>query len=147
MQNAPEQSFVRPQELSSVEAARKLYEDFANGDVEAVLGSFDPDVEWREAEGNPYQPDGTPFRGPQEILERLFARLAEDWVSFSVTPENFHEAKDGVVAVEGRYTGTFRETGAQLDCQVCHILAYEAGKLKSFRQYVDTAQLRSVMAR
>lgn len=34
-------------------SARKLYDDFGRGDVEAVLDSFNPCIEWREAEGNP----------------------------------------------------------------------------------------------
>ncbi|MDP8993981.1 MAG: nuclear transport factor 2 family protein [Pseudomonadota bacterium] len=131
--------------LSSVEAARKLYHDFARGDVEAVLGSLHDDIEWYEAEGNPYQPDGTPFRGAQEIVEKLFARLAQEWESFSVAPRSFHECRNGIVVVEGRYGGTFRETGRTLDCQVCHVLCYQDGKLRRFQQYVDTAQLRSVM--
>lgn len=136
---------LKPHQQGALEAARKLYEDFGRGNIEGVLESFHPEVAWHEAEGNPYQPDGTPFRGAQEIVERLFARLAEDWISFTVTPETFHEGKDGIVVVEGRYTGTFKATGAQLNCQVCHILSYQGGKLKSFQQYVDTAQLRSVM--
>lgn len=145
MQTASEQSLVSLEELSSVEAARKLYRDFAGGDVEAVLGSFDPDIEWREAEGNPYQPDGTPFRGPQEILEKLFVRLATEWDGFTVTPRTFHEVGEGVVVVEGRYTGSFKSTERPLDAEVCHILTYRGGKLTRFRQYVDTAQLQAVM--
>lgn len=47
--------------------------------------------------------------------------------------------------VEGRYRGVFKETGRELDSEVCHVLRYEQGKLTSFRQYVDTAQLRAVM--
>lgn len=145
MQSAPEQSFVTPEEPSSVEAARKFYEDFASGDIEAVLGSFDPDIEWREAEGNPYQPDGTPFRGPQEILEKLFVRIATEWDGFTVTPRIFHEGRNGVVVVEARYTGSFKPTGRPLDAEVCHLLTYRGGKLTRFRQYVDTAQLQAVM--
>lgn len=125
--------------------ARKLYDDFGRGDVEAVLNSFDPGIEWREAEGNPYQPDGIPFRGPQEVLHKLFARLAVEWDGFRVMPKTFHEAKDGVVVVEARYGGAFKQTGRELDAEVCHVLRYDDGKLASFRQYVDTAQLRAVM--
>ena len=130
---------------SGVQAARKMYDDLARGDVEAILAGFHPDVEWHEAEGNPYQPDGMPFRGPGDVLEKLFVRLGQDWTSFVVTPHTFHECSDGIVVVEARYTGTFGATGRPLDCQVCHILTYEDSKLRKFQQYVDTAQLRTVM--
>ena len=145
MQTGPEQSFVTPDKLSSVETAREFYENFASGDIEAVLGSFDPDIEWREAEGNPYRPDGTPFRGPQEILEKLFVRLATEWDGFAVTPRTIDEGRNGLVVVEARYTGTFKPTGRLLDAEVCHLLTYRGGKLTRFRQYVDTAQLQAVM--
>ncbi len=136
---------LRDRQRSGVQAARKMYDDLARGDIEAILAGLHPQVEWHEAEGNPYQPDGIPFRGPEEVLQKLFARLGQDWTSFVVTPRAFHECSDGVVVVEARYTGTFSGTGRELDCQVCHILTYEDSKLRKFQQYVDTAQLRTVM--
>lgn len=50
----------------------------------------------------------------------------------------------GAVVVEARYTGTFKETGKELDAQVCHIWKIRDGKVASFQQYVDTAQLQDV---
>ena len=139
------ETIERSQDQASAEAARRLYRDFGNGDIEAVLGSLDPDIEWKEAEGNPYQPDGAPWRGPQAVVEKLFMRLGSEWDGFTVTPQTFHAADDGVVVVEGRYTGRFKATGKDIDAEVCHILTYRRGTLTSFRQYVDTAQLRAVM--
>ena len=49
-----------------------------------------------------------------------------------------------VVVVEARYTGTFNQTGRELDAQVCHIWKLRDGKVTSFQQYVDTAQLQDV---
>ncbi|HEX4115030.1 MAG TPA: hypothetical protein VHY18_04055 [Solirubrobacteraceae bacterium] len=34
------------------------YEAFGRSDVPSVLALFAPDIEWREAESNPYKPDG-----------------------------------------------------------------------------------------
>lgn len=48
--------------------------------------------------------------------------------------------------MEGRYTGTFKPSGKRLDAQVCHVLGFRDGKLKSFQQYVDTGQLQAVMS-
>ena len=49
-----------------------------------------------------------------------------------------------VVVVEARYTGTFKQTGKNLDAQVCHVWKIRDGKVASFQQYVDTAQLQDV---
>ncbi len=58
-------------------------------------------------------------------------------------PMEFHDA-GSVVVVEARYTGTYKQTGKSLDAQVCHVLKMRDGKLASFQQYVDTAQLQDV---
>lgn len=131
--------------MDNLARARDLYESFGRGDMEGVLALFSPDITFREAEGNPYQPDGEPFRGPDEVLEKLFMRIGEEWDPFVVTPKTFHTSGRDTVVVEGRYTGVFKATGRTLDAQVCHILRYGNGKLVNFQQYVDTAQLRHVM--
>jgi uncharacterized protein len=59
-------------------------------------------------------------------------------------PKVFHDAGDTVV-VELRYSGTGKATGKSLDAQVCHILKFRDGKLTSFQQFVDTAQLQDVL--
>jgi ketosteroid isomerase-like protein len=56
----------------------------------------------------------------------------------------FHDAGNNVV-VEARYTGTHKATGKSIDAQACHVWGVGEGKLKSFQQYVDTAQLQDVM--
>ncbi|MEQ8766710.1 MAG: nuclear transport factor 2 family protein [Planctomycetota bacterium] len=130
--------------MSNVKMIQDLYAAFGRGDIEAVLGALDAKVEWREAEGNPYQPTGEAFVGPESVLKNLFVRLGEDWTPFVVNTQSFHDAGDTVV-MEGRYTGTHKATGKSLDAQVCHVWKVRGGKVTSFQQYVDTAQLREVM--
>lgn len=130
--------------MSNVAMVRDVYEAFARGDMDTVLGSMDPQIEWREAEGNPYQPDGSAWTGPQAVVENLFVRLGQDWEGFTTHPKEFHDAGDTVV-VEGRYTATHAENGKPLDAQVCHVWRVRDGKLTSFQQYVDTAQMQDVM--
>jgi uncharacterized protein len=132
--------------MSNVDHVRQLYAAFAEGDVERVLGAMDPQIEWREAEGNPYEPSGSAWIGPDAVVQNLFVPLGTDWDGFTVHPKEFHDAGDTVV-VEGRYTGTHNETGKSLDAQVCHIWRVADGKLTSFQQFVDTAQLQDVMGK
>ncbi len=48
----------------------------------------------------------------------------------------------GVVVVECRYSPRYKPTGRALDAQVCHIRRLRDGKVTSFHQYLNTANLR-----
>lgn len=130
--------------MSNVQFAKEIYAAFGRGDIPTVLGGFDPAIEWREAEGNPYKPDGAAWVGPQAILENLFMRLGSEWEGFTVSVRTLHDAGDYVV-MEGRYTGVYKPSGKRFDAQACHVLRFRGGKLVSFQQYVDTGQMQTVM--
>jgi uncharacterized protein len=49
------------------------------------------------------------------------------------------------VVVECRYQGLYKPTGKSMDIQACHIWEVADGKLKGFRQYIDTARLQEIM--
>jgi ketosteroid isomerase-like protein len=129
--------------VSNVQFVKSVYDDFGKGDIPAVLAAMAPDIEWREAEGNPYQPSGNPWIGADAIMQNLFMKLGADWDRFTVTPRAFHDAGDTVV-VEVRYGGSNKKTGKALDAQACHVLKVKDGKLAGFQQYVDTAQWQDV---
>jgi ketosteroid isomerase-like protein len=131
--------------MSNVQLVREAYEAFGRGDISTVLGMMDPGIEWREAEGNLYQPSGEAWKGPDAIVQNLFLKIAEDFDgTFVIQPKEFHDAGDTVV-VEGRYVGTNKTTGKQLDAQICHVFKWRDGKVTSFQQFADTAQLQDVM--
>ena len=130
--------------MGNVESMKGGYEAFGRGDVPSVLALFDPNIEWREAESNPYKPDGKAWIGPDAIVQNLFMRLGSEWDGFTVTPEAFHDAGDIVVA-ECRYTGVHKATGKSIDAQACHVWKFSDGKVTNFQQYVDTAQLQDAM--
>jgi ketosteroid isomerase-like protein len=130
--------------MGNVQIVQGGYEAFGRGDVPSVLAIFDPNIEWREAESNPYKPDGKAWIGGDAIVQNLFIRLATEWDGFTVTPKTFHDGGESVV-VECRYTGSHKETGKSIDAQVCHVWRFKDGKVTHFQQYVDTAQLRDAM--
>jgi uncharacterized protein len=131
--------------MGNVEILKSGYEAFGRGDVPTVLAIFDPSIEWREAEGNPYKPDGGPWIGGDAIVKNLFMRLGTEWEGFTVTPIQFHDAGN-VVVVECRYAGVYQATGRSIDAQACHVWTLSGGKATSFQQYADTGQLQDVMA-
>ena len=131
---------------SNIRFAKDLYAAFARGDIPACIGMCDPEIQWREAEGHPYQPNGAAWNGPQVVLEKLFKRLGSEWDGFAVSVRTLHDAGEYVVA-EGRYTGTYKPSGRSIDAQMCHVLRFRDGKLSSFQQYVDTGQLQAAMVK
>ncbi len=130
--------------MDNVRLMKSLYEAFGRGDVPAVIGAMSPGIMWHQAEGNPYNPSGQPWVGPDAVMNNLFMRLGSEWDGFTVHPKAFHDAGDSVI-VEGRYTGTFKPTGKSMDTQVCHVWDIKDGKVTRFQQYVDTAKLHAVM--
>lgn len=132
--------------MSNLELAQNLYDAFGRGDIPTVLASMDPNIEWREAEGNPYQPDGSAWVGPQAVVDKLFLSLGGEWDGFTVNVGSLHDAGDHVV-MQGRYTGTFKPSGKPINAQACHILRFSNGKVTSFQQYCDTAQIQATMNR
>lgn len=130
--------------MDNTQILKGLYDAFARGDVAAVLGGMSPDIRWHEAEGNPYQPSGEAWVGPEAILTNLFMKLATEWDGFAVHPKTFHGAGDTVV-VEARYSGTYKATGKSLDAQVCHVWDVRDGKVTRFQQYTDTAKFQDAM--
>ena len=79
------------------------------------------------------------------ILRDVLVPLATQLIGFTVTPANVIDGGDHV-AVEGRYTGTVKATGARLDAQFVHVYGLRDGKIVRFQQYTDTAQWVKALA-
>ncbi|MEJ2009287.1 MAG: nuclear transport factor 2 family protein [Acidobacteriota bacterium] len=127
---------------STGDIVRQLYDDFGKGDVAAVLGAMDPKIQWIEADNFLYA-DGNPYVGPQAVAEGVFQRIASDFESLAIVPQNFVEGADTVV-VEGRYKGTMRKTGTSVDAQFAHVWQLQDDKVIRFQQYTDTKQWAKV---
>lgn len=131
-------------QVSCVDAVRSLYRAFAEGDMPTVVAAMDANVEWREAESNPYQPSGAAWIGSDAFVDNLFMRLGAECDGFAVHPQQYHDAGETVV-VEGRYSGKYNAAGADLDAQFCHVFKFEDEKVTSFQQFADTAKLKIAM--
>jgi ketosteroid isomerase-like protein len=126
----------------SIELVRGVYEAFGRGDVPGVLGSFDAEIEWHEADGLPY---GGVHRGPDAVAGNVFGPITQDIPDFRVAPKEFFDSGDEVVTL-GRYLGTGQETGVELDVPFAHAWTVRDGKVVRFRQYVDTVKFNEVLA-
>ena len=129
---------------SNVEMVRGLYDSFAKGDVPAVLGAFDPSIEWMEAENLPVFAEGNPYRGPKAVAEGVFMRIPQYFNDFRVNPEKIIDGGDTVVVL-GRYVATGKTTNVPLNAQFVHVWTVSNGKLTRFQQFADTAQFQRVI--
>lgn len=130
---------------SAADIVNTAYKGFAAGDMDMLTGVMSEDIIWNEAEGNPYA-DGNPYKGPNEILSGVFARIGGDWTGYTATPSEF-VAEGNRVIVFGRYAGTYNATGKTLDAQFVHSWTVTKGQITGFQQYMDTLQQVAVMSK
>jgi len=131
----------RPPFSGALEVVRGIYRAFSHGDVPRVLGVLHPDVEWIPSPGHPF---GGPFRGPEQVLERVFMRLVSEWDEFRAQPEEFLTSDRNVVVL-GSYLGTSRATGRELSAPFAHVWRVDRGRVTGFRQITDTHLVRVAM--
>lgn len=127
---------------ANTDIMRGLYSAFADGDVAAVLGAFDREIRWIEAEGFPY---GGTYVGPDAVLANVFAKLGSEWSGFSAVPASFVSEGETVVAL-GEYGGTYKATGKRFAAPFAHVWTLRDGKIVRFQQYTDTALAQAALS-
>lgn len=128
--------------MDNIEILKKGYQYFAEGNVEAVLGLFHPDIEWNECKGFPFVTGDGTYNGPQAVAEGVFAKIPEYYDGFSVDIKELFGSGDRVV-MEGFYVGTWKPTGKSFRANATHIWTVKNGLAVRFFQAVDTATIIS----
>lgn len=121
---------------SNKDFVKGIYNAFGRGDAAQVLASFDPEILWAYTD-NVYYAEGSPFRGPNEVFNKIFVRLATEWEDFKVEPVEYIAEGDRVVVVV-RETGTHREAGGTIETDAVHIWTIREGKAIEFFGLADT---------
>lgn len=121
--------------MTNGDIIKGLYDSFASGDVPGVLGAFDENIEWTEAEGFMY---GGTHRGPNGVLSGVFMRLATEWEGFAAVPSKVVDGGDGNVVSFGTYSGKYLKTGKSMSVPFAHEWEMRDGKIVKFNQYTDT---------
>jgi uncharacterized protein len=120
-----------------------VYDAFARGDMEAVLGSLSETVVWNEAENFPYA-DGNPYVGRDSVLNGVFARIGAEWEYWRLDIQDYVASGDHVVAF-GRYNARHKATGTEISAQFVHRWRIENGMVVNFQQYTDTKQVGAAL--
>ena len=118
------------QDVATVKAA---YGSFNQGDIPAVLATYDDQIEWIEPGGGS-APSGT-VTGPDSVAQDVFATVPENFDEFSVDIDEVEDQGDTVV-VKGRFNGK-NKGGAELDAPFEHRNTMRDGKVTRFENKVD----------
>jgi len=98
---------------------------------------MDSAIEWKEAENFPYA-DRNPYIGPQAVAEGVFGRIAADWEYWTLSDLQFHDTKEDMIIVTGRYNAKNNATGKIIKAQATHKWRVKNDKAINFQQYADT---------
>lgn len=128
----------------NINIIKKLYDDFATGDIPAVGAVMDARIEWNEAENFPFA-DGNPYIGFDAILKGVFGRIGTEWEYWNLTDLNYNEMSDNKILVTGRYQAKYKKNGAIINLQMAHLWNLKDSKIIKFQQYADTKTIADAM--
>ncbi len=123
-----------------------MYQNFAKGDIPAVLAAMDPAIVWNEAENFPYA-DGNPYIGPQAVLNGVFSRIGDEWEYWNLTDIQLHEMSNDRVLATLRYQGKYKKNGAVLNAQAAHLWTLKDSKVIGFQQFADTQEVEAAISK
>jgi len=126
--------------MNNVELIKKGYQYFAEGNVEAVLDLFHPEMEWNECKGFPYVTGDGLFIGPNAVVQNVFAKIPENFDGFHIDVQELFGSGDKVVMV-GQYKGVWKATGKEFKANAAHVWTVKDGKATHMFQAVDTAEI------
>ena len=126
--------------MNNVELVKQGYQDFAEGNVEAVLALFHPEIEWNECKGFPFVSGDGLFIGPNAIVQNVFAQIPENYEGFNIDIQELFGSGDKVVMV-GHYKGVWKATGKEFKANATHVWTVKDEKATHFFQAVDTAEI------
>ena len=126
------------QDGSNCAVARKLYDAFLAGDLQAIYALLGPGVEW-ELVGPEEVPHFGLYRGIDEV-KRFFSIIGKINRVESFEVLSCTETENGAY-VECRERGHFEGHSKQFDVRSCQLIDIEDGRIVRFRIYQDTAQM------
>lgn len=127
---------------SNLDIIRASYEGPSEENGKNLLAALAPDATWTEAAGFPYA--GT-YTGPEEIVAKVFFRLATEWIDYRAQVHTYLADGDQVAAF-GKYSGTYRKTGKSMTATFAHLYRLKDGKIVSMEQIVDSAMVQKALA-
>jgi ketosteroid isomerase-like protein len=118
----------------NVEVVRRMLQAFADGGLNAMDEFWDPDIDWRAAEGA--IDDVGAMHGPVAVR-----RYIQDWIDtfdgFSVVVEELRDVGDDRVVTIQRLNGRAKLSGTETDLRYAVVSTIRAGKVVRVREYLS----------
>lgn len=128
--------------MNNTEFIKQAYSNFETGNVEAVLNSFDPAIEWYECKGMPFVKGDGIYIGPEAVLTNVFMPIPDYIDGFNIEVSEIFGVDDKVTMV-GYYRGTNKATGRSFKANAVHVWTIKNEKAARFFQAVDTVTITS----
>ena len=121
----------------NVEVARQMLQAFADGGLDAVAEFWDPDIDWRAAEGA--LDDVGEMHGPVAVR-----RYIQDWIDTfddsSVVAEELRDVGDDRVLAIQRVNGRAKLSGVETEIRYAVVYTLRDGKVVRGREYLSLDQ-------
>ena len=70
--------------MTNVELVKQGYQQFAEGNIEAVLAVFHSDIEWNQCKGFPFVSGDGLYIGPDNVARNIFSKIPEHYQDFHI---------------------------------------------------------------
>jgi ketosteroid isomerase-like protein len=125
-----------------IETIQRVYEAFARGDVQFILGQLTDDVDWASCPDSDIAP-WHGVRGKDEV-PAFFKTLGEALQITEFTPLAFGSNATDVMVVT-RWGATARATGKSATMDIHHWFRFRDGKIYYYRGTEDTAATAEIL--
>ena len=120
----------------NVETFRRGFAAYQRRDIETVLDTLHPDVEWHPLLPVLLGGEATVYRGHEGVRE-LVRELDEAFVGFQADLSEIRDLGDERVLVIGRLRGRGKESGAETESRVVWLAEFKNGKGIRMREYLN----------
>jgi len=120
--------------MTNLELVQELYRSSGRKEFDAFRAIVAPDLEWIQMPGFP---GGGHWRGPAEVIEKVFEGNDRRWADFGFETTQYLEAGSAVIVI-GTYHGRHRLSGKSFSAEALHLFDLAGGRVIRFRQYTDT---------
>jgi len=124
----------------AIATVEQFYIALGQGDIPGALNLMADDISWTTMWH--YKVNG---RGPLKVVEGVFAPLTVEWSAFKLIPTEFI-GDGGTIVSLGRFVATHATSGRKVDARYAHVWTVVNGKIRSFRQYIDTLAIASAVS-
>jgi ketosteroid isomerase-like protein len=119
----------------NVEVYSRGLEAYERRDVEALLDTVDPNVEWHSAILVPLGGEGTVYRGHNGV-RKLLRDLDQGLAEMQIEMSQIRDLGDRVLAT-GRIRARGKRSGARTESPFAQVVHFKNGKATRIRAYLD----------